>query len=114
MIDTEFEQRGEAFRAFARAPLNVPLSPTQTIKTMEQKTILEWFQLAQEQGYKWAEMAFENTSETNLYETKPTMRAAVNSAFDWSFTDEGWDYWHSVWQSLTVKTQNRNGAKNNS
>lgn len=105
MIDTEFERHGEAFRAFVKAPLNVLLSPTQTIKTMKQKTILEWLQLAKELGYDWADAAIANCDKYKRESTRMNMSNALTNAFDWTLSKEGFVFWDNIFDSLQNNNQ---------
>lgn len=63
---------------------------------MEQKTILEWFQYAKEQGYDWADAAIANCDEDCKNERTLNLTLAICYAFIWNKSPEGSEFWEKI------------------
>lgn len=71
---------------------------------MENKTILEWFEEAKQNGAEWADEAISETrrlrGEERLTVEKVSLREALLGAFSWCQSWQGEDYWSDIKKSL--------------
>ena len=66
------------------------------------KTVLEWFNEAKNQGYKWADAAIRNSD--NLNGENPDLATALAAAFVWRDSPESDAYWRNIYHKLKNET----------
>lgn len=62
------------------------------------KTVIEWLEWAEEQGYPWADAAMTNCDldiET-ISRNHPTLVSALCDAFTWDESPEGYEFWCKI------------------
>lgn len=65
------------------------------------KTILAWFEEARAAGHEWADAAIENCHQFGTaYDYAPTLLWAVDTAFAWAETKQGFEMWNTIGNSL--------------
>lgn len=69
------------------------------------KTIGEWLDWAEEQGYEWAKEAREETvrlsGSKRLEFIVPSLQKAVMHMFAWRESDSGFFYWDEIYESFS-------------
>jgi len=71
--------------------------------TEKSYTILEWFEMAKEQGAEWAESAIEQTDELDKNKVVRTLERALSDFEFWNKTKEGYEFWQDVYASDFVE-----------
>lgn len=68
--------------------------------------IKQWFELAKEHGYEWADAAIENCKCPDV--SASTLRAAVMLGFQWERTKQGHEFWAKIHRSLAYSSNQNN------
>ena len=69
---------------------------------MEEKSVLDWLSEAEKRGYTWANDAIKNYDPNYKEKNLPifSLRGALEAAFDWEYTPEGYKFWRDVQHSI--------------
>ena len=66
------------------------------------KTIQQWFKIAKKDGYEWIDQAYANEalSGGNIRYKTGSLSRALQAAFDWESSPEGFEFWSSICKQL--------------
>ena len=72
---------------------------------MEKKTVIEWLEQANAQGFEWANAAIENTHEDGHTAslTRYSLSEALSTGFRWRNSAQGIGYWIDIHDMLLEK-----------
>ena len=76
-----------------------------------EKTIKEWLETLPE---PYRAEALENAGESTLFETQPSLTAALYASSYWSDTPQGHDYWFDVAERAEAGEFNKNSLDKDS
>lgn len=66
----------------------------------KEKTILEWFQEAKEQGFEWADLAIANTYQEVRDLKAQSIKSALLLAFVWHLSPQKSDFWSDIAEQI--------------
>lgn len=71
--------------------------------TPEKKPVIEWLETL---GHPYRKQAIENCLVQNQFKYVTAKSDAVENAFIWSDSPQGWEYWNAYWNYLCDKELN--------
>jgi len=70
---------------------------------MQNKTAIEWLEIARANGETWVDKALNNIEAQPDFSDKdsyPSVQSVIEEGFDWEETGEGCEYWDVIHSGL--------------